>query len=440
MNADQFHYTEEQRVAALEEYEVMDTPAERDFDQITQLAQRIFEVPVAYISLLGEQRQWYKSKQGLSYNEIPKEQSICQFTIEQDGGDLIIENAPQHPRFNDHPLVREYPYIVFYAGVSLINKEGFPLGTLCLVDYSPREWNEWEGEILHRLADQVVQLLELKKKQALLQQKYYQLEEQNKTLTDSLQYAKRIQRAILPSPQRINRFVKDSFVLFKPLHIVSGDFYWFKALDRVDVSSSDQKFIVSVADCTGHGVPAGFISVIGNNILNKVVWEEREERPARILEQLDMYIEHVLHKQESQQQIPDGMDISLCCIDVNERWLQFAGALHTMYMFREGQLYELKGNIKPIGGFLPGYKMFDQQVVKLQRGDIFYLFSDGYPDQFGGPKGKKFTKKRFKRLLHHIHQKDMPQQKQILKNTIDNWMEESEDRQIDDICVVGFRV
>jgi serine phosphatase RsbU (regulator of sigma subunit) len=351
---------------------------------------------------------------------------------------LVVEDAREDDRFKDTPMVQQEPPIIFYAGVSLINSEGYPLGTLCIADHQPRQLTDFQINILKSLAHQTIKLLELKRKQSELKLKETELAQYNKDLTDSLRYAKYIQKAIFPSPQRINRYVKDSFVFFQPLHIVSGDFYWFKQLNGD--GQSPEKIIFGVADCTGHGVPGGFISLIGNNILNKVVWGKEEYRPGRILGQLDKDIEFAFHKEEYSRQMPDGMDISLCSLDLNKEVLYFAGAMNSLYLFRDQTLHELKATPQSIGGFLPHKTAFDEHTISLQEGDTFYMFTDGYPDQFGGPNGKKFMKKRFKGLLQKIHRYPMHEQKNILRSTIREWMEEGDEQQIDDMCVMGFRV
>jgi serine phosphatase RsbU (regulator of sigma subunit) len=257
------------------------------------------------------------------------------------------------------------------------------------------------------------------------------IEQKNKDITDSIRYAQRIQRAILPEVSIIKNAFPDSFVFYKPCGIVSGDFYFYQKVDDKD--------LIAAVDCTGHGVPGALMSMIGANALSQIIKGNRQTNPGKVLNELDREIENTLQK-ETDLEVNDGMDLILCTIDRTANKLYASGALRPLYLIREGKLLEYKGNRFSIGGHSMGMeKDFQTDTIDIQKGDTIYIFSDGYPDQFGGSKGKKFMVKRFKRLLQGIAGKTMDQQKQILKQTIEDWMQENGEEQIDDILIIGLK-
>ena len=259
---------------------------------------------------------------------------------------------------------------------------------------------------------------------------YEEIKDQNRNIKASINYAKRIQEAMLPKLDNIKAGLPESFVLFRPRDIVSGDFYWYAQIN--------EKIIFAAVDCTGHGVPGAFMSMIGNDILNQIVEVEQETDAKAILEKLHNGIRTVLRQEESQNR--DGMDMALCVIDRQQKQLEFAGAKNPLIFIRNGELNEIKGSKLPIGGFQKEMvREFESHTITLTEPTAFYMFSDGYADQFGGEMGKKFMKKYFKRLLKEIHQKPLADQKRLLNNQIIEWMG-SKYSQTDDILVVGFRV
>ncbi|NQY11165.1 MAG: SpoIIE family protein phosphatase [Flavobacteriales bacterium] len=249
----------------------------------------------------------------------------------------------------------------------------------------------------------------------------------HKEITDSIIYAKRIQYAILPRIGKIKKQVKGIFVFYSPKDIVSGDFFWTEMVGS--------KIFLAVADCTGHGVPGAMVSVICSNVLTKSVRELRVYNPARILDKcVELLEERFSHSMETVQ---DGMDIGLCTIDLKTMTLEYAGANNALYYIREGELNEIKPDKQPVGKYINQHP-FASHSVDIRTGDCFYLFSDGYPDQFGGPKNKKFKSKRFKELLLENYKKPMDQQKELLSEAFRAWKGDAE--QLDDVCVMGFRV
>lgn len=266
-------------------------------------------------------------------------------------------------------------------------------------------------------------ITEIRRVQNMIQQK-------NKDITDSINYAKRIQEAILPTRDTIQTDLGDAFVLFKPRDIVSGDFYW---MTRVR-----EHILFAVCDCTGHGVPGAFMSMIGNDYLTQIVVDGKVSSPGQTLGLLDQKIVTALKQTGEPGEAKDGMDAALCAISFENMELEFSGAKRPLFIIRDDELIEIKGSKFSIGGNQIKNKFYDSHNLPVKKGDLLYIFSDGYHDQFGGVNGKKFSVKRLKRLLLSIHKLPIPDQKQVLENTLDSWKGEID--QIDDICVIGLRI
>lgn len=255
------------------------------------------------------------------------------------------------------------------------------------------------------------------------------IEKNNNDIMSSLNYGSRIQNALLPFDEQIAAAFPQNFILFKPRNIVSGDFYWFEDF-------GDQQILASV-DCTGHGVPGAFMSMLGYGALEDAVLRRGLREPASILKHLDYYIQDVLQQQHTDNK--DGMDMSICVIDQTAYQLTFAGARHPLYYFQNGEGKRLKGDHFGVGGLSTRkQKRFTNQVIDITEPTTIYVYSDGYPDQFGGEKNRKFMSKRLRKLLATHHQKPMLEQKTILETTLSTWM--GKQKQIDDILVIGMRV
>ncbi len=272
---------------------------------------------------------------------------------------------------------------------------------------------------------------ELQKQRDLANHQRDQIAEQKKEITDSIIYAKRIQNATLPTDFHAEEFIQEAFVLFKPKDIVSGDFYWVGR-------SGNNKLVVIAADCTGHGVPGAFMSMLGISFLNKIVNEKGISKPHSILNRLRENVIRSLHQKGSENEAKDGMDIALCTIDRTKMKLEFAGANNPLYLIRNNEAFITKGDKMPIAIF-DDMSSFSTNEIDIQIGDAVYIFSDGFADQFGGPRGKKFKYKPFRELLISISQKPMSEQKEILNQTITDWMGDKYE-QVDDILVIGFRI
>lgn len=263
----------------------------------------------------------------------------------------------------------------------------------------------------------------------LLEDKNRIIEIKNKDITDSINYAKNIQHAMLPVENRMKNAMKEHFVLFKPKDIVSGDFYWFV--------EKDNRVFLAVVDCTGHGVPGAFMSMIGSAILTHIVVEQNITRPDLILNEMHKKVRTSLKQAETNNN--DGMDLALIVIDKTKKQLEFAGAMNPLYICKNGEIETIKGDKTAIGGSQnEEERIFSLHMFELNDDSTIYLSTDGFADQFGGEKGKKFMYKQFKELLLSINDKTMSDQNKILDKALNDWMGEHE--QVDDICVVGLRV
>jgi len=288
-----------------------------------------------------------------------------------------------------------------------------------------------------------------KQKEAIDEQKqviektHEQLEEHHKEISDSINYAKSLQKAILPSKEELYKELIDGFVLFQPKNVVSGDFYWMEKL-------GDQVFF-AVADCTGHGVPGAMVSVVCSNALDRAVHEFGHLDTGKILDKAtDIVIERF---EKSGEEVRDGMDIAICALNRKTNELQYSGANNPLWIIRENDgkqqfsdkdiytenkyFVEVKASSQPVGKY-ERRKPFEATTLKLNKGDVLYVFTDGFADQFGGKKGKKFKYKPFKKLLFDIVDLPMGDQKNVIFKTFNDWKGDLE--QIDDVCIIGVKI
>ncbi len=256
----------------------------------------------------------------------------------------------------------------------------------------------------------------------------------NQSLTDSIYYAKRIQESILPDERKINLALPDTFIYYRPKDLVSGDFYWF-------YDNGDKLFLAAV-DCTGHGVPGAFMSIIAYDMLKGIVTTSDMDCPAMILDRLSQEVITTFKKDvenidRGKLSVNDGMDIALCVIDKKNRKLTYAGAFNPLYLVRNNEIFVYRGDRFPIGYTSNGERHYSKHELSIEPNDTFYIFSDGYVDQFGGTEGKKFKYRRFRHLLLNIHNLPADDQKAILHQKLEEWMGQHE--QVDDIIVMGFK-
>ena len=256
-----------------------------------------------------------------------------------------------------------------------------------------------------------------------------EIQNKNKKITASINYAKRIQNAILPNNRVISKALPDSFILYKPRDVVSGDFPWF-------VQMKDEIFIAAV-DCTGHGVPGALLSLIGYFLLNDIVRSRKITEPGKILDMLDEGVTTTL-RQDEDATTKDGMDIALCKINVTTREVEYAGAHRPLYIMKNGVMEEVKGNKFPIGGgIFKNQTNFTNTKIKMQKGDSIYFSSDGFPDQFGGPEGRKFGPRRVREIIEQVHTKNMADAMTTFDNDWEGWRDAT--KQTDDVLLIGIK-
>ncbi len=258
-----------------------------------------------------------------------------------------------------------------------------------------------------------------------------EIEEQKKHIMDSIYYARRIQNAILPSFPLIDKHLKSYFILYLPKDIVSGDFYW--------AHESDGLFMMSAVDCTGHGVPGAFMSIVGYNQLNFAVNVKKARSAGIIMDELNQGVISTLNENMSDSSIKDGMDMALCVFDFESKKVEFAGANNPLVIVRNKEIIKYKGDRFPIGAFEgSGLQHFKNNEIDIKDGDCLYLSSDGYADQFGGPENKKFMQRKFEELLVEINDLSMAEQKEALYKRLFEWRGAND--QVDDILVIGIRI
>lgn len=277
--------------------------------------------------------------------------------------------------------------------------------------------------------------LELARSKEIIEQAHEEVVFQKKEITDSINYARSIQRSLIPEEQLFNTHFTDSFVLFKPKDIVSGDFYW--------IHEKENHVFYATGDCTGHGVPGGFMTMLGLSFLDEIVEAKRVSDPGMILDLMRDKIISTLKQNGNFGESKDGMDITVCVIDKSTRQLAYASANNPLYIIRDAADEALKSLIiykadKQPCGFYHDYKPFTSQTIALEKGDRIYTFSDGFPDQFGGPNGKKFMHKQFKEILLKHAPLAFKEQKRLLNTALLDWQGDLD--QVDDVLVIGVQV
>jgi serine phosphatase RsbU (regulator of sigma subunit) len=258
---------------------------------------------------------------------------------------------------------------------------------------------------------------------------YRKIEEQNKLISDSIHYAHRVENILLPTRNHLVEALRDYFILYKPRNVVGGDFYW-----AVEVNG---KSVVACADCTGHGVPGAFMSIIGITMLNKIVKEQHVLDPSDILEKLRVGVIGALLSTE-EHIVRDGIDISIAVIDHNAKHIEYVGANSPIVLVQDEEIKFFKGSKQSLGSSSDDLKPFKKELIKYNPGDAMYLFTDGYQDQFGGDQDKKFMVKRLRNLFLRVHELPVAEQKDIINSTIEDWMMNS--KQVDDMLIIGVKL
>ena len=256
------------------------------------------------------------------------------------------------------------------------------------------------------------------------------IDQQNRAMTDSIHYARRIQDAVMPAQEVMRYLLPKHFVFYRPRDIVSGDFFW--------VDKRDETVLIAVADCTGHGVPGAFMSMLGISLLNEISSKYGDQPTNELMDELRDQLIAALGQTGDKYEARDGMEMGLVALNTKTREVQFTGANHHLYTFQKGKLVIIKGDPMPVGIHTMSSTLFSAHTLKLGRGDSLYLFSDGYADQFGGEGRKKFGRARLKTLLKEIQQNIMHDQKEVLEKEFDDWKGKQE--QIDDVLMIGIKL
>lgn len=320
-----------------------------------------------------------------------------------------------------------------YDELSLIirGKGSFNFENRCMCKNGNIIWMSWrtffvpEERLVYAIGRDITKK---KDDEYLLKHQSECLKEMVVSMNEGLQYARLLQEALFHDPQTLNHIFPEAFIFHSSKDILGGDFYWFK--------KAGNKAFVTAADCTGHGVPGAMLSVLGINKLHEIV-NSLEFPPSKILDKLNEVIYVALGKKGDEKKMHDGMDMALYSVDLETKMLDYAGANNPLFIVRDNELIELRADKQSIGYDL-NIVPFSNNTFQLRKGDLLYVFTDGYADQFGGVKGKKFAKKQFKNLLVSVSHKSMSDQKEYLQEVLEEWMFGHE--QTDDICVIGVRI
>lgn len=337
--------------------------------------------------------------------------------------------------YTAHDVFENGQEIWYQTTINPVNDETGEVFRFVAIDFDITKLKLAEFEINKQKEEIQIQAEKLRYINIELSKQRNKIAKQNKETTDSILYAKRIQEAMLPLDIFVNVVLPENFILFKPRDIVSGDFYW--------ISHKNGKTIVAAADCTGHGIPGAFMSLLGISALKEIITRLEHITSDEILNRLREQIMIILHQRGKQGEATDGMDIALCIIDDKQKTLQYSGANNPLYIIGkndnlEYELTRYKPDKMPIGIHYNASRAFSQQTVKLKSKDTIYIFTDGYVDQFGEHEDKKFLSKNFKNLLIEIQDKSMVEQKEMLEETIEKW--KGRRYQVDDILVIGIRM
>jgi len=278
---------------------------------------------------------------------------------------------------------------------------------------------------------------ELRRIEDIVKERTAELAERNKEIQESMRYARRIQSAIFPDVSTVRLFFPQSFIFLKPKEVVSGDFYW--------LSHHEQYTLIANIDCTGHGIPGALMSIIGFNLLSRIIEDYGIQQPDEILAALDIQMREMLGKEPCEPKelheagsVRDGMDLAFCLIDHQQKHVQFAGANRPIYLIQGSNIREYTGDRNPVGDYLIENKIYTNQIINYEPGERLYMFSDGFVDQFGGDQGRKYTYKRFKDFLLGIQGASMEDQEKCVVEEFENW--KGTHRQIDDVTLIGIEL
>lgn len=327
----------------------------------------------------------------------------------------LLQAGLEHHIFSD-----AFTWFVIFLVICLL------IGSYYYMQILHKQFNEENKKLTDRLSERSYNVMMQKWD---LERKNLSISQQNSEIMESLHYAQNIQNAILPRMEKLSTWFADSFVYYRPKHVVSGDFYFFE--------KHEGNYYIAAADCTGHGVAGAFMSMLGSSLLKQIILENNITDPSEILLQLNRRILEALRQAETSSH--GGMDIILCVIDEKKNKLNFSGANRPVLLIRNYEEHYFRGDKTPIGGFFPEQdRKFTSTTIDIKAKDRIYLYTDGYADQFGGLEGKKLMSKKFKDILMNIHESPMASQATTLDTYIQNWRGKFE--QVDDLLVIGITV
>jgi ligand-binding sensor domain-containing protein/serine phosphatase RsbU (regulator of sigma subunit) len=363
----------------------------------------------------GEEGEWIPILQNSFRTEVKDGKFI--FKLKACSGELVCNDQPLELQIYIRPPFWKTWWFILSAIIILV------LGVIGIIKYNEHRHIEYEKKLQKELDERT--------REVMIQKE--EIEIKNRDITDSINYAQRIQASILPSMKRLHERFSGSFIYYQPRDIVSGDFYWFDMVGQ-------NKFMIVCADSTGHGVPGAFMSMIGTTLIKDICLRNESFSPADILRMLDTEIRGTLNQNVEAERSNDGMDIIVCEIDINTCQVRISSAMRPLIVYRSGEQIYIPGSKCSVGGVYEDKeaKIFEENTYILSKGDIIYMFSDGYPDQFGGPVGKKFKMVRLRNLLQHIHTKPMDEQYQHVMNNFNLWRGNFE--QVDDVLFIGIKI
>jgi serine phosphatase RsbU (regulator of sigma subunit) len=378
------------------------------------------------------------AKDSLYTEQTAKQIAEMQTRYDSEQKQKSIEILSKENEINGLELKRRNQFLAFLGlGLLLAAFLGFVLyGRYRFNKKANKLLRAQNEEILERKQEIMSQRDALEEQSKELSLALHELDKKNHAVVSSLNYAYRIQSAILPQKHELASALSDCLLFFQPRSVVSGDFYW---LGKVPKPSGGYKVIFTAVDGTGHGVPGAFMSLVGSSLLKEIVHTRQITSPEQILIELDEGVKETLKQHDTHNQ--DGMDLALCVIDYEENTLEFAGAKNPLVMILDNEVHLLKGDRYGIGGIdkVHKHKDFHKHTIELQKGATFYIFSDGFQDQFGGNEGRKYGLKQLKDFLFGIHHLPFDEQEKKLSVELSNW-HGTKEHQTDDVLVIGFRV
>jgi serine phosphatase RsbU (regulator of sigma subunit) len=354
---------------------------------------------------------------GIAFEQYPRiEDGTYTFMLMAYNSENVATNVPVEFRLRVKLPIWKTWWFITIAILMLISF------FLVIIKYRERKARQFQ-EMLQKKLDERTREVVMQKDE---------IEIKNKDITDSINYAQRIQASILPPISKLQETFSGSFVFYQPRDIVSGDFYWYDQMD-------DNRFVVVCADSTGHGVPGAFMSMIGTTLIKDITARKEVDSPASLLQMLDQEIMEALNQNIEAERSNDGMDIIVSEINMKTNLLRISSAMRPMIIYRSGEQTYVRGSRSSVGGqYEKEEKVFETFDYQLMKGDKLYMFSDGYPDQFGGPLGKKFKMVRVKNMLRDIHEKTMEEQYNYIKNNFEIWKEDND--QVDDVLFMGIEI